>query len=359
MQLDPAVHVRTARIAEGHFGYVTRDQAYAAGHTEESLRDRSGRNRLERVNVRLFRQRGAPRSWQGDIYAAAVGCPGDAVASAMSVAALFGACRPPTVPHVLARRGTTPRGVQGVVHQADLHRLDRTTFGVIPITGPSRVPIDCARLLRRDALDEIVDALFTSGVTNRDQVLASIARSGLDPRRSNLPQLLDSMEVWHPGMTHDSVAEARMFRLLVSWGHPVPVPLYEIRTDDGAFVCEVDAAWPDAKVALEYDSVRHHSPRRWPRDEARIAAAVALGWTFVPVDKTDVAPAGQVRLRAELARLLPSPASILLPPTVAAGGPGVVPPRPPGGDAGGPTRILRPSTGLRRGRPALRTRTRP
>jgi hypothetical protein len=311
VHLDPIIHQRTARVAERHFGYITRTQAYAVGHTEASLRDRSGRSRLEQVNVRLFRVRGAPRSWQGDVYAATAACPPGALASAMSVAALFGACPPPTLPHLLVPRGMTPRGVLAVVHRGHIDPLDVTTFGVIPITAPSRVPIDCAALLRRDALDEVVDALFTAGLTDREQVLAAIARSGASPGRKNIPELVASMEVWHPGMTHDSVAEARLFRLVVSWGFPLPEALHVIRTADGEFVCEVDAAWPDAKVALDYDSVAHHGPRRWPRDEARIAAAVALGWHFIPVDKSDVAPAGQGRLRSELAtRLAPAGAPI-------------------------------------------------
>lgn len=337
MHLDPNVHRLTERVAERHYGYITRQQAYAAGHTEESLRDRSGRQRLDRVNVRLFRQRGAPRCWQGDIYAATAACPPGAVASAMSVGALFGACAPPTLPHILVPRGTTPRGVLAVVHQGRLDPADVTTFGVIPITRPARVPIDCAPLLRRDALDELVDALLTMKLTSREQILESVARASAGPGKAGIPDLLDALEVWHPGMTHDSVAEARLFRLVVGWGHSAPVPLYEIRTDDGAFVCEVDAAWPEHRVALDYDSVRYHSPRRWPRDEQRIAAAVALGWTFVPVDKTDVAPAGQVRLRAELARLLP----------------------PPDGGSGAGPRLLRPPPALRRPRPSASVRTRP
>lgn len=313
MQLDPIVHQRTARVAERHYGYITRIQAYEVGHTEESLRDRAGHHRLEQVNVRLFRQRGAPRTWQGDIYAATAACPPGAVAAAMSAAALFGACSAPVVPHLLVPPGITPSRIQAVYRRTRLDPLDVTTLGVIPVTRPARIPIDCARVLPRRALDEIVDRLFTSGLADRDQVLAALDRSTAHLDGDGIPDLLASMEVWKKGMTHDSVAEARMFRLIVGWGHPMPVALYEIRDVDGSFVCEVDAAWPHEKVALDYDSVEFHSPRRWPRDEQRIAAAKALGWSFVPVDKTDVAPAGQTRLRSELTALLgvgsrPSPA---------------------------------------------------
>ena len=308
MHLDPAVDIRTARIAERHYGYVTRTQAYRAGHTRSSLASRTQRGRLEQVNVRLFRVPGAPRTWQGDVYAATAAAP-TGFAVAMTAGALFGACAPPLVPHLVVPRGGRPRGVTAIVHQSRVDPADVTTFGVIPVTRPARIPVDCSSLLRRDALDELVDGLLTLGLTDRDEVLASIERSARGPGRKGIPDLLASLDVWQPGIEHDSVAEARMFRLVVGWGHPMPIPLYVIRDASGNPLCEVDAAWPDRKVALEYDSVRWHHPRRWSKDEGRAIAVTALGWEFVPVDKSDLAPGGQNRLRADLERLLLVPTS--------------------------------------------------
>jgi hypothetical protein len=302
MATDPERDARIARIAESHYGYITRSQAYGAGHTERTLKAARRSRRLEPINVRVSRVPGAPRSWQGDLYAASMGCPSGAHACAMSAAALFSGRGAPLVPHLVVPRGSTPRGVTAVIHQWRLDPADTTTFGIIPITRPARIVVDCGRLLTGDALREAIDPLLVARLTTRGQVLDALDRSGLTP--AHVPDLITALEVWKQGLDHDSVQEARMFRLIAGWGFPVPASLYVIRAPDGTPVCEVDAAWPEHKVALDYDSIEFHAPRRWAKDEVRAAAAVALGWTFVPVDRDDIAPGGQRRFRAELERLL-------------------------------------------------------
>lgn len=303
MATDPARDACVARIAESHYGYITRIEAYRAGHTETTLKAARRSRRLEPVNVRVSRVPGAPRSWQGDIYAAAMGCPSGAHACAMSAAALFSGRGAPLVPHLIVPRGSTPRGIVAVTHQWRLDPVDTTMFGIIPITRPARIVVDCARLLTGEALREAIDPLFVAQRTTRAQVLEALDRSGLTS--AHVPDLFEALEIWGNGIEHDSVQEARMFRLIVGWGFDIPKALYVIRQPDGTPVCEVDAAWPQHKVALDYDSIEFHTPRRWPKDEVRAAAAVALGWTFVPVDRDDLAPGGQRRFRADLERLLP------------------------------------------------------
>jgi len=90
-------------------------------------------------------------------------------------------------------------------------------------------------------------------------------------------------------------------RALVGRGLRSVLP--EIRPSSGV-VCEIDAAWPDDRVGLDYDSPEFHGPRRWGRDEDRHAAAEALGWDFVSVDKTDLMPGSHARFRGELTALL-------------------------------------------------------
>ncbi|MDQ3293579.1 MAG: hypothetical protein M3527_03905, partial [Actinomycetota bacterium] len=149
-----------------------------------------------------------------------------------------------------------------------------------------------------------VDAMLTAGLTTHDGIVAAVRRIAPVPGRKGVPALLSALEVWAPGLTHDSVAEARLFRLLRQWGFPTPAALYPIRDRTGTVVGEADAAWPALLVALDYDSARHHGPRRDEVDERRHAAAEALGWTFVSVDKLDLRPGGQARFRAEVGRLL-------------------------------------------------------
>jgi very-short-patch-repair endonuclease len=60
-------------------------------------------------------------------------------------------------------------------------------------------------------------------------------------------------------------------------GLPSPIPQYEVRTA-GEFVARVDFAWPDRKVAVEYDGVWHADAGQLIRDRERLNRLQAAGW---------------------------------------------------------------------------------
>lgn len=303
MRLDPEIERRTARWAADHHAHITRADAYAIGHTRDTLLRCSATGTLERRTARVFRFAGAPRTPEGELYAAVADGPRGTVASHISAAALFGWRRHPALPHVTVPYGGNTR-LTAAVHRSRLDRVDATVVGVIPATTPARTLVDCAAVVAFGSLCEIVDAAFISGRVRRDAVEQAIERASRRPGRRGIPLLREALDIWRPGIERDSVAEARLFRLLIAWGFPAPVTLHAVRDASGQVLCELDAAWPNQLVALEYDSLAHHGPRRWARDERRVSAARALGWTVIPVDKTDLQPGGHQRLRAAIAAAL-------------------------------------------------------
>lgn len=307
MRLDPEIERRAAFFAATHHGYLPLDRALALGHTPETLEDRVAAGVLERPWKGLYRVAGSPRTWQGDTYAAVVAGPAGSLASHLSGAALLGLWTPPPLPHVTVPVRSNARGRLAKVHQSDVPEPDRTMVGVIVATHAARTIVDCAAILPFDGLCELVDAARVAGRIRHGAVEAAMARASARPGRKGYAALREALAVWQPGIEHDSVAEARLCRLVVAWGFAAPVTLHVIRDTSGRPVCEVDAAWPDDLVAVDYDSVRYHGPRRWGRDETRHAAARALGWRFVSVDKTDLMPGGQTRFRRELTALLGQP----------------------------------------------------
>ena len=59
--------------------------------------------------------------------------------------------------------------------------------------------------------------------------------------------------------------------------------------DAGRFVGEVDAAYPELKLAIEVDGFEHHStPEAFQRDRTRQNGLVALGWTVLRFTWHDV-----------------------------------------------------------------------
>ena len=56
----------------------------------------------------------------------------------------------------------------------------------------------------------------------------------------------------------------------------------------GGVIVHPDLAWPEFKVALEYDGQWHDDRRQFHRDRDRLRWLAAAGWLVVPVTRTSV-----------------------------------------------------------------------
>ncbi|MGB9377764.1 MAG: hypothetical protein WCB04_09670, partial [Mycobacteriales bacterium] len=74
---------------------------------------------------------------------------------------------------------------------------------------------------------------------------------------------------------------------LILAGLPPPVPQYEI-WHRGQFVARADLAWPERRVAVEYDGAWHGAAGQLGRDRRRLNALVAAGWTVVHVTAAEM-----------------------------------------------------------------------
>ena len=76
-------------------------------------------------------------------------------------------------------------------------------------------------------------------------------------------------------------SEARL--VMIDHGLPLPELQYTIHGLSGER-WRVDFAWPNARVAAEYESVEWHAGRtEMLRDKARFAGVQEVGWTVVPI----------------------------------------------------------------------------
>ena len=90
-----------------------------------------------------------------------------------------------------------------------------------------------------------------------------------------------------------SERERLLLRLLRRHGFPKPTPQLEIRDGDGRLVARPDFAYPDLKIAIEYESYRHHVGKAaLVRDTARRNAVVALGWAPIAATAEDLRTGG-------------------------------------------------------------------
>ena len=84
-----------------------------------------------------------------------------------------------------------------------------------------------------------------------------------------------------------SPQETRLRLLLRSSGLPEPVAQFRVM-DRAGVVARVDFAWPDRKVAVEYDGLWHAEDKQFAKDRRRLNRLRAAGWTVVFVTAADL-----------------------------------------------------------------------
>jgi hypothetical protein len=304
MTTNPNLDARAARTASRQIGLLTGTQARKIGFTQEQIDHRveTGRWRTPVRGIHVIS--GTPSSWEQEALAACLIAPPGSYSSAMTAGALWQRlCEPTAKPHITVPPSASARSPIAVVHRSLLLPVDVTRIGPIPVTRVPRTLVDLAQHLTPAALERAVDTALDRGQATAKDVLSAIERAQRRPGRRGVPDLIKALEVWTGPVRPGSAAEARLLRRLGEWCLPAPIRQHVVVDATGNHVGTVDAAWPDAKVGLEYDSPGFHGPRRFEHDEQRHAALEALGWRIEHVDRLDLRP-GVARLPELLRGLL-------------------------------------------------------
>lgn len=85
----------------------------------------------------------------------------------------------------------------------------------------------------------------------------------------------------------ESPAESALLLLIAEAGFPVPEPQYSVRDLDDREVWRLDFAWPDRRVALEYDGYAAHVDKA-DADQARDEDLWRRGWTVLRATASDL-----------------------------------------------------------------------
>ena len=76
--------------------------------------------------------------------------------------------------------------------------------------------------------------------------------------------------------------------VLIDAGLPVPSANFDVFAD-GTWIARVDLAYPELRIALEYEGDHHLTDsQQWHRDIARVERLVEAGWRVIRVTKADV-----------------------------------------------------------------------
>ncbi|WP_448640688.1 endonuclease domain-containing protein [Geodermatophilus sp. URMC 63] len=164
--------------------------------------------------------------------------------------------------------------------------LDPDTVAVrrgLPVTTPETTAVDLGRAVTplAEAVG-LVDALVVARATRMDVVRAAAATAtGPGCRRARqVVALADGLA--------ESPQETRLRLLLHSSRLPRPEAQHRVRDATGREIARVDFAWPEQRVAVEYEGRWHGRPRQVAPDRARLNRLTAVGWRVVFVTAGDL-----------------------------------------------------------------------
>ncbi|OBI80762.1 hypothetical protein, partial [Mycobacterium sp. E740] len=200
-----------------------------------------------------------------------------------TAAALFGfdTENPPEL-HVLNPAGRQLRPVDGlVVHRRDGAPLVEADGRLA--TAPAWTAIEVARALRRPRALATLDAALRSKTCTRGElwrtVIQHAGRRGIVAVR-DLLALADSRA--------ESPMESEVRLAMIDGGLPMPELQYEIIDGNGE-LRRLDFAWPEFRLAVEYDGIDWHTdPNALRSDRRRRLALQDIDWTVIAIVQDDV-----------------------------------------------------------------------
>jgi hypothetical protein len=184
--------------------------------------------------------------------------------------------------HVLNPVRHQLRGSDGLV----VHRREGAPLSEVdgrPATSPAWTAVEVARGLRRPRTLATLDAALRSGTCDRRELWrAAAAQAG----RRGIVQVRELIPLAAGEAESPMESEARL--VMLDGGLPMPELQYEV-IDRSGRLWRLDFAWPDAKLAVEYDGFDWHSdPESLRRDRQKKAALREMGWSVMSVVADDV-----------------------------------------------------------------------
>jgi hypothetical protein len=260
-----------------------RRTAKAEGITEWQLRHRD----ILRTSRDTYLPGAAALDLRPRIEAVLLGAPSTAVLSHLTAATVWG-FELPLVPDDARVHLTVPPGsrvrsrADRRVHCSVVPEPERRVLSRLPVTSPSRTWIDLAAVVPAGALLAVTDQMLARRfpadefprilARSRGRRGAAIARSVLACADPLAGSPMESVLRW----------------LIHQVGLPRPVLQHVIRDAAGAFLAQVDLAWPEHRVVVEFDGDLHRERRVFVKDLRRQNGIILAGWQLLRFSSADV-----------------------------------------------------------------------
>jgi hypothetical protein len=159
----------------------------------------------------------------------------------------------------------------------DVDRVDG-----LPVTSALRTTFDLARHVGRIDAVVAVDAMCHNLVRFDELAAFAEARASWPGSR----RLREALILAEP--LSESPMETRARLVLGDAGAPPLTPQYEVRDSDGSLLGRVDLAYPELRIAIEYEGDHHRQRGQFQRDIARLNRLQEAGWMILRFTADDV-----------------------------------------------------------------------
>jgi hypothetical protein len=292
---------RLFAFAADHHAVFKGAHARVCGLTDRQIEGRIALGLWQRLYDDVYVTAGAPLSWKGALLAACWAGGFRAAASHRSAAALWGlAGGRRSIVEVTCPRWRRAQHEGLLVHETKtLEGVDIAEVEGIPVTTPERTLLDLGAVCHESVVEMALDKAEHRRLVTRASVQTTLDRLGKSGRNGvgTLRRLLapHGRERRAP----ESEMETALIQCLRRNGWPDPIPQFEIH-QTGKFVARVDAAYPEWRIAIEYQSNEYHSGRlASQRDNDRRLRIIAARWFPIEATLPDVRNGG-TRLCAAL-----------------------------------------------------------
>jgi hypothetical protein len=275
-------------------GVFTIEHAKECGLSEDQIEHRAARV-WQRLYPTVFRMRGVPRTWRGDLRAACFAGEPHATLSHRTAARLRGLPGGRETPIEMScprwRRSQTT-GL--LVHETTfIDPRDVELIDGLPVTTAERTIFDLASIYRSaDFIETVLHAARRQRLITYSSTKATFDRLA-GRGRPGVVVFREALQRWPGTRTTESDKETLLLQVLRRNGLPTPELQYEVFDDSGRFVARVDAAYPQWRALIEYDSIQEHSDE-WAlaRDSGRRNRLLALGYTPLSARHRDLSTGG-------------------------------------------------------------------
>ncbi|WP_019972518.1 hypothetical protein [Mycobacterium sp. 141] len=175
------------------------------------------------------------------------------------------------------------RPARGIVVWSDAIDEDEVCLiAGMRVTTPVRTALDLACKFPEATAVPAIDALARATKTKvADIELAAEHQAG----RRGIKQARTTIALVDAGA--ESPRETWLRLLVIRADYPPPRTQHPIYNEFGVLIGEVDMAWPDMKIALEYEGRDHLDPDQLRKDILRVEEMIRAGWIVIRVTCRD------------------------------------------------------------------------